>query len=820
MKKLLIFLFIGIFFFSLVSAGLYTETSPSQSTVVNIINQSANNYTAGSNLTLAAYEFSVDMSGLEAYLDTIYNPLGSGISWAQVANGTMFTTAEANNGTYIVNSVLNNGTYNFDWNSTGYIIDWTPDLSGYYTSATIDGFSYYNSTNFSISDYASLAVLNNGTYNVVDTDTFVANYTTFLNKVDWADVNNGSITTIETLWNANYTAFLALPTLAEIVAFSYYNSTDFSISDYYTSATIDGFSYYNSTDFSISDYYTSATIDGFSYYNSTDFSISDYYTSATVDGFGYYNSTDFSISDYASLAILNNGTYSVVDTDTFVANFSDFESIQNFISNSTFYLDSNPDNFVEWDNAVNGTLALFADLINGTFTDTDTDTFVANFSDFEAIQDFISNSTFYLDSNPDSFVDWATVVNGTLLIEETLWNANFSDFEHIQDLVSNSTFYLDSNPDGFVDWDMSVNGTLALFADLINGTFTDTDTDTFVGNYSAFLALPTLAEINAFGFYNSTDFSISDYYTSATINGFSYYNSTDFSISDYATLAILNNGTYTFDWNSTGYIKNWDPNSYIKDWNSTGFIKNWETDLSAYSTTVEADGLYAGIEWDYNQTIASLFYANSNFFDSSDAATFASLSLTSQLAVGQGGTGQQSFTDGCVLFGSDSGALTCSAALPAGTIIIGDGTGDPAAVTMFTAFNGFLKDEFGGLEANLKDYSDGLYGIASGETIEINTSALMAAAIDDETGTGLMVFETSPTLVTPILGVAAATSLNTGEGDNELFDMDQNVLQASDVTFNNITTEGLILEVDNSHRVYDNATCIIITGDTSTLNIC
>lgn len=44
------------------------------------------------------------------------------------------------------------------------------------------------------------------------------------------------------------------------------------------------------------------------------------------------------------------------------------------------------------------------------------------------------------------------------------------------------------------------------------------------------------------------------------------------------------------------------------------------------------------------------------------------------------------------------------------------------------------------------------------------TSANLLAAITDETGTGSAVFATSPTLVTPILGVAAATSINFGGG--------------------------------------------------------
>jgi hypothetical protein len=44
------------------------------------------------------------------------------------------------------------------------------------------------------------------------------------------------------------------------------------------------------------------------------------------------------------------------------------------------------------------------------------------------------------------------------------------------------------------------------------------------------------------------------------------------------------------------------------------------------------------------------------------------------------------------------------------------------------------------------------------------TSAELAGVISDETGSGALVFATSPTLVTPVLGAASATSLNVGSG--------------------------------------------------------
>lgn len=54
----------------------------------------------------------------------------------------------------------------------------------------------------------------------------------------------------------------------------------------------------------------------------------------------------------------------------------------------------------------------------------------------------------------------------------------------------------------------------------------------------------------------------------------------------------------------------------------------------------------------------------------------------------------------------------------------------------------------------------------TGKTIDLAsntltaTSAQIAAAVTDETGSGALVFATSPTLVTPVLGVASATSIN------------------------------------------------------------
>ena len=58
------------------------------------------------------------------------------------------------------------------------------------------------------------------------------------------------------------------------------------------------------------------------------------------------------------------------------------------------------------------------------------------------------------------------------------------------------------------------------------------------------------------------------------------------------------------------------------------------------------------------------------------------------LPVANGGTGAASLTDGGILLGSGTGAVTAMAVLAKGSIIAGDGTTDPAVVTVGT--NGYL----------------------------------------------------------------------------------------------------------------------------------
>jgi hypothetical protein len=102
------------------------------------------------------------------------------------------------------------------------------------------------------------------------------------------------------------------------------------------------------------------------------------------------------------------------------------------------------------------------------------------------------------------------------------------------------------------------------------------------------------------------------------------------------------------------------------------------------------------------------------------AVDLGASSITGTLAVGDGGTGASTLTDGGILLGSGTGAVTAMAALGNGVIVVGDGSTDPTTITAFTASDGTLKHEIGGIETDISAITTGdiLAGSAAG-TISI-----------------------------------------------------------------------------------------------------
>tara|TARA_R110000744_G_scaffold314799_1_gene421826 strand:+ start:323 stop:2044 length:1722 start_codon:yes stop_codon:yes gene_type:complete len=79
----------------------------------------------------------------------------------------------------------------------------------------------------------------------------------------------------------------------------------------------------------------------------------------------------------------------------------------------------------------------------------------------------------------------------------------------------------------------------------------------------------------------------------------------------------------------------------------------------------------------FDSTTGKLIQGSGVTIDDSNNVGAASLTLTTDLAVAHGGTGVSTFTDGGILLGSGTGAITALAAMADGEMVVGDGTTDP-----------------------------------------------------------------------------------------------------------------------------------------------
>ena len=372
----------------------------------------------------------------------------------------------------------------------GLVGNWSADKGDYSTTAEAGAlyysitnpYGFYNSTNFSIGDYSTTAeVIAFGYYNSSDfvitdyfTKTQIENFG-YYNSTDFSisDYYNSTQIDIFDYYNASDFDITDYFTSAQVLGFNYYNSTDFSISDYFTKTQIENFGYYNSSDFVIGDYYLASNPSGF--YNSSDFSISDYFTSAQVLGFNYYNSTDFSIGDYSTTTEADLLYIAQSDEGNLNVNSSDY-----------------------WDN-LDSPLATWISTYNSTYDALVTD----NSSWNETYADTLYRA--------DSWDNFTGIPTATPSDEDTTHLSTADQiFDYIAGLVYATTTYVDDLISSVGNWS-SDKGDYSTTAEA-GALYSTIDEPLWTANQSSY---STTAEVIAFGYYNSSDFSIGDYYTSA-----------------------------------------------------------------------------------------------------------------------------------------------------------------------------------------------------------------------------------------------------------------------------------------------------------------
>ena len=102
-------------------------------------------------------------------------------------------------------------------------------------------------------------------------------------------------------------------------------------------------------------------------------------------------------------------------------------------------------------------------------------------------------------------------------------------------------------------------------------------------------------------------------------------------------------------------------------------------------------------------------------------------------------------------------ATTATDANTASAIVARDASGNFSAGTITASLTGTASST-----TNIPNLTGAITSVGTATTLGSFSSANLSAALTDETGSGVAVFATSPTLVTPVLGAATGTSLNLG----------------------------------------------------------
>ena len=192
---------------------------------------------------------------------------GSGdINSVQGNNIYIYNGSDSGNVILAFNETKLNSTIDLRASGLGDNSSWNESYANTLYYAINNSFGYYNITDFNINDYLNLSTLISFNY-YNSTDFVIGDYYLNSNPFGYYNVTTlPSSTETDPFWTSNFTTYNSSWTSTYNSTYDAYNSTGLIINwsgDYVTLSEILAFNYYNSTNFNINDYYLNSNPFGF-----------------------------------------------------------------------------------------------------------------------------------------------------------------------------------------------------------------------------------------------------------------------------------------------------------------------------------------------------------------------------------------------------------------------------------------------------------------------------------------------------------------------------------------------------------------------------
>ena len=507
-------------------------------------------------------------TSMKNYVDYVNSTNGAGGSYSDTwINSTIDSKILTQNNS--INNWVNNIFVKIS-NIIDLVGNWSADKTSYYTSSQIEG------------------ILANGSF--ADTDTFVANYSTFITHITYDDVMNGTLKSYfdglyigigaetESKWNANYSQFL----LNNDSLTNYIASNNASIENYilYVNST-------NGEGGSYDDTWINGTMDSKILTNND----------SVINWIGStFNETRNNEVARQNTSIVNY----ILVVNTSMKNYVDSQDVI-FNTSQNNYLVFNNGSIVNYVASVNESMKNYVDSVAGVYDDT-------------WINDTIDNK---ITINNNSIINYIGIANTTLY--QILNNGSYLNYPWN---ATNTSYYLASNPNGYYNQSSNIGNwtndksTYTLLSVLNNGSYLNpASADTFAANYSTFLTHITWAEAMNGTLAKSSELNNGSYWNTDTfVTNYSQFLLNNQSLSNYivstnlTTLNILNNGSYLniAETDSLAYngtlvsIAQLNNGSYLNtaDWSNiiNGTIWSWVMNGTIAKSSELNNGSYLNID--------------------------------------------------------------------------------------------------------------------------------------------------------------------------------------------------------------------------------